>query len=246
MMLPENLMTFIFILFMSNHINPDTVFIIIPAYNEHAVIEKVISELLLLNYKIVLVDDGSKEEISFPANKQAFYLLRHRVNLGQGAALQTGIEFALTRPCDYIVTFDADGQHQPGDIENLVQTLISTKSDIVLGSRFMAEKKSAMPFTRKLVLQTARYLNYLFTGLLLTDAHNGLRAMTRNAAQKIEIQENRMSHATEILSQIKKAKLHYTEASVNIRYTPYSIKKGQTTWSSFRIFFDILLNKIFK
>jgi hypothetical protein len=103
-----------------------------------------------------------------------------------------------------------------------------------------------MSTRRKLLLQSARYLNYLFSGLLLTDAHNGLRAMTRAAASKLHIRENGMAHATEILSEIKKRKLRYEEVPVTIHYTAYSQKKGQTIWSGFRIFFDLLLNKIFK
>ncbi len=231
---------------MLNNINPKNVFVIIPAYNENAVIQSVIQELLVLNYNIVVVDDGSAKSLYCLLNKMTVYYIRHKINLGQGAALQTGIDFALSKQAKYIVTFDADGQHQPNDIERLLQALIYNKADIVSGSRFLEGSSHNMSFERKKLLQIARYINFAFTGLLLTDAHNGLRAMTREAAQKIQLQENGMAHATEILRQIKKKKLKHKEVPVTIHYSDYSTKKGQTLISSFRIFFDLLLNKIFK
>ena len=237
---------FIFIHCMSHHINPKDVFIIIPAYNENAVIRSVLEKLLPCKYTIVVVDDGSAQNLFPLINDMPVYSICHQVNLGQGAALQTGIEFALSKQALYIATFDADGQHHPGDIENLLEPLTDNRADVVFGSRFMEGSVHNMPVKRKLLLQTARYINYFFTGLLLTDAHNGLRAMNRKAALQIRIEENSMAHATEILAQVKKNKLHYTEIPVNIMYTGYSKAKGQTVWSGFRIFFDILLNKIFK
>ena len=174
------------------------------------------------------------------------YYIRHLSNLGQGAAIRTGMELALKKKAAYIVTFDADGQHEAGDIEKLLQTLLHEKADIVSGSRFMEGSSHNMATKRKLLLQIARYVNFIFTGLLLTDAHNGLRALTREAAQKIKISENGMAHATELLRQIKKRNLRYCEVPVTIHYTEYSKKKGQTLASSFRIFFDLLLNKLFK
>ena len=239
-------MTLFFTQFMSHRINNQDVFIIVPAYNESATINKVVQELLLYNYNVVIVDDGSNSGLYPLFKKMPVYLLRHSINLGQGAALQTGIDFCLSRNAEYIVTFDADGQHDSRDIETLLEILIGKHLDIVLGSRFIKGAMHNMPVRRKVLLHLARYLNYFFTGLFLTDAHNGIRAMTQNAARAIEITENRMAHATEILSQIKKKKLRYAEVPVTVHYTDYSRQKGQTVWSSFRIFFDLLLNKIFR
>jgi polyprenyl-phospho-N-acetylgalactosaminyl synthase len=231
---------------MSSPINTKNVFVIIPAYNENTIIESVIRQLLPYKYNIVVVDDGSAKSLAPLINELPVYLIRHKINLGQGAALQTGIDFALSKKAGYIVTFDADGQHQATDIEKLLQVLIHDKADIVSGSRFLKGATQHMSYMRKQLLQIARYVNYIFTGQLLTDAHNGLRAMTREAAQKIRIQENGMAHATEILHQIKKEKIKHKEVPVEIHYTEYSKKKGQTLFSGFRIFFDLLLNKIFK
>lgn len=231
---------------MSNHINSKDIFVIIPAYNENAIIKTVINNLLPFQYTVVVIDDGSSESLLPILQNSSVYYIRHKVNLGQGASLQTGIDFAVSKKAAYIITFDADGQHLASDIEKLLQPLINNKADIVSGSRFLEGASQNMSFMRKALLQLARYINFFFTGLLLTDAHNGLRAMTATAAQKIRITENGMAHATEILHQIKKRKLRYKEVPVHIQYTEYSKKKGQTLSSGFRIFFDLLLNKIFK
>jgi len=223
-----------------------SVFVIIPAYDEKEVIKSVIDDLLPHNYKLVVIDDGSSTSLYPLLQNKPVYFLRHKVNLGQGAALQTGIEFALSKGAEYIVTFDADGQHDANDIEKLLQMMISPDTEIVFGSRFMQGAVHNMTPVRKLFLQLARYINYFFTGLLLTDAHNGLRAMSRSAAEKIRIKENTMAHATEILSQVAKKNISYKEVPVRIHYTSYSRKKGQSVWNGFRIFFDLLLAKIFR
>lgn len=236
----------IFIRCMSNQIDPKSVFVIVPAYNETETIQAVVDELLDKQYTLVLVDDGSSTDLCALLKNRNVFFLRHEINLGQGAALQTGIEFALYKNASYIATFDADGQHNANDLEKLFESLKVSGADIVLGSRFLERSNQSTPILRRATLQLARYINLLFTGLLLTDAHNGLRVMTGRAAKKIQLQENRMAHASEILLQIKKHRLKYIEYPVNISYTKYSKEKGQTAWSGFRIIFDLLLNKIFR
>lgn len=230
---------------MSDLIDPQNIFVVIPAFNEQQSLQSVVDQLSDKNFHLVIVDDGSSDRIHPSLSEKSIFVLRHRVNLGQGAALQTGIEFALTKKVKYIVTFDADGQHHADDIEKMIGALIESNADIALGSRFMGQTNS-VPFKRKLLLTLARYVNFIFTGMFLTDAHNGLRAMTADAAQKIRITENRMAHATQILSLIRKNRLRYVEVPVNVFYSEYSLRKGQTVMSSFRIFFDLLLNKIFR
>jgi polyprenyl-phospho-N-acetylgalactosaminyl synthase len=231
---------------MSTRINPSSVFIIIPAYNEHTVIQTVVKQITNLSYSVVVIDDGSNESLSSAFKNISVYFLRHRINLGQGAALQTGIEFAVKKNASYIITFDGDGQHEPDDIGKLISILDRSSSDIVFGSRFLKGAVHNMPIKRKIVLQAARYINYIFTGILLSDAHNGFRAMNKKAAAAIQLKENRMAHATEILYQVRKNKLKYAEVPVTVSYTPYSLKKGQTTKNSFRILLDIILSKLFK
>lgn len=231
---------------MSTVIDPKRVFVIIPAHNETKMIRSVVEDLLPHHYSIVVVDDGSSIDHSIFLRNLPVYFLRHCINLGQGAALQTGIEFALSKQAEYIVTFDADGQHQATDIPKLLQKFCNDDADVVLGSRFLTDSVHNMPKRREISLHLARFVNYFLTGLLLTDAHNGLRAMNKKAASTVQFQQNRMAHATEILIQIKKRNLRFVEVPVKIEYTPYSISKGQNIWSGFRIFFDILLHKIFE
>jgi glycosyltransferase involved in cell wall biosynthesis len=230
---------------MSNHINPQEVFVIVPAYNEQSVIREVVQELTVLQYNVVVVDDGSAQSMYPFVQGLPVFFLQHETNLGQGAALQTGVEFAREHGAVYIVTFDGDGQHNANDIDKLLQPLLNNEADFTLGSRFMEGSQHNMSSGRAKTIQLAKLINYFFTGMKLTDAYNGMRALNKTAAVNVNIVENGMAHATELLSYIKKNKLRYKEIAVSIRYTAYSKSKGLTVWSGFRIFFDILLNKIF-
>ena len=222
-------------------------FIIIPAYNEKAAINKVLDDLSTLGCRMVVVDDGSLENIKEEVSKykQVIYV-RHRINLGQGAALQTGIDFALKQGAHFLVSFDADGQHSVADIPAILNPAFSGEADIVLASRFLVKGYHNASLPKKMVLKIGRWVNYFFTGLYLSDAHNGLRAMNRLAAISIRISENRMAHATEIIAQIKKHKLRYKEVAANVIYTDYSRRKGQSSLNSLKIFFDLVLQKLFR
>jgi polyprenyl-phospho-N-acetylgalactosaminyl synthase len=222
-------------------------FIIVPAYNEKAAINKVLEDLSALGCFIVVVDDGSLEDIKAEVEKfKDVIYLRHKVNLGQGAALQTGIDFAMKQGAGYIVSFDADGQHSAGDIPAILSPVFNGEADIVLASRFLVEGHHNAPLLKKIVLKMGRWVNYFFTGLYLSDAHNGLRAMNRLAAITIRISENRMAHATEIIAQIRKHKLRYKEVAAKVIYTDYSRQKGQSSLNSLKIFFDLVLQKLFR
>jgi polyprenyl-phospho-N-acetylgalactosaminyl synthase len=222
-------------------------FIIVPAYNEQEAISKVLDGLASLGCPIVVIDDGSLESIKdqVSKHKNVFYI-RHKVNLGQGAALQTGIDFAVKQGAAYIVSFDADGQHRVADIPAILSPVVDGEADIVLASRFLAKGHHNAPFLKRIVLKTGRWVNYFFTGLYLSDAHNGLRAMNRLAAITIRISENRMAHATEIIAQIKKHKLRYKEVAASVVYTDYSRQKCQSVLNSLKIFFDLVLQKLFR
>jgi polyprenyl-phospho-N-acetylgalactosaminyl synthase len=222
------------------------VYIIVPAYNEATVIADVLRDLLKTGYSIVVIDDASSDGTAEIVKEFPVHYLKHKINMGQGAALQTGITFALSKGADYFVTFDADGQHITEDIPTVLEMLYSGNEDIVFGSRFIGDNKPGATFTRKLLLHFARYLNFLLTGILLTDAHNGLRAFNRKTASLINIRENRMAHATELLMKVAKYKLKYAEVSVHINYTSYSVNKGQKSFHSFKVLQDIFLYKIFK
>lgn len=226
--------------------NPQSIFVIIPSYNEGAQLRKTVEGVLAYGYRVVVADDASSDDTALQVAGLSIDYIRHRVNLGQGAALQTGIEFAKKQGAKYFVTFDADGQHDAADIAGMIAVLEEKKTDVVFGSRFLPGAKTNVAASRSFVLQLARYLNYFVSGVLLSDAHNGLRVFNRKAADVIKLTENRMAHATEFQVQVAKAKLKYAEQPVSIHYNEYSKQKGQSNFDSIKIFFEILLYKIFR
>jgi polyprenyl-phospho-N-acetylgalactosaminyl synthase len=217
--------------------------LIIPAFNEAHIVKKVLEELVFLKYSIILVDDGSDDDTFHIASEYPITLLRHRINLGQGAALETGMEAARRMNADFVVHFDADGQHDPADVEQLLVPLQTEEADIVFGSRFLTREPTGISWPRKMILKTARWVNYFFTGILLTDAHNGLRALNKKALSMIHFQQPGMAHASEILYAVKNNSLRYKEIPVHIRYTPYSKKKGQGLLGAVNILFHLLFKR---
>ena len=173
--------------------------------------------LSTLPYNIIIVDDGSNDDVKNIVRNYPVIFISHAVNLGQGAALQTGMELAKKMDAEIVIHFDADGQHAAADINKLVEPIINNECDIVFGSRFLNNQSSQnIPFVKKIVLQIARYVNWLYTGILLSDAHNGLRALNKKAIDTIVISENKMAHASEILYLTKKNNLRYKEVPVTI------------------------------
>jgi glycosyltransferase involved in cell wall biosynthesis len=226
--------------------NPDQILVIVPVYNEGAEMLRTITQLIDAGYKVIVVDDGSATPIKESIAHLPVTILRHRVNLGQGAALQTAFAFAKKLHPFVVITFDADGQHDANDIPAMIAPIREQRADIVLGSRFLPESGNGMSSSKKWLLQVARFINFLLSGTLLSDAHNGFRAMNRLALEKIELTENRMAHASEILFETRKHKLRFCEVPVNIRYTDYSKQKGQSAPDSIKVLFDLVLHKLFK
>jgi glycosyltransferase involved in cell wall biosynthesis len=219
-----------------------SVWVVIAAFNEARVIADVVAGVARLGYQVVVVDDGSTDETVQRAAPWA-HIVRHPVNLGQGAALQTGIDFALQQGAEVIVTFDADGQHRAADIEPLVAALREQAADFALGSRFLG-RAIAISTSRRVLLRAATLFTQLTTGLRLTDTHNGLRAMTRLGATRIRLRQNRMAHASEILAQIAASRLPYVEVPVRIEYTAYSVAKGQRLGDAFTILLDLFARRL--
>ena len=183
--------------------------------------------------------------------------MRHIVNRGQGAALQTGMEYALEEGADVIVHFDADGQHDPSNIAYLIEPILRNQAEVVLGSRFLNSKfqipnskqisnlKSQIPIKKQIILKLAVLHQWFFSGLKVTDNHCGLRAFSRAAAERVKITQDRMSHASEILDQIARHKLKFIEVPVSVKYTDYSLQKGQKSFfGSLRIIYDFFMNRV--
>jgi glycosyltransferase involved in cell wall biosynthesis len=219
-------------------------FIVIPAYNEVRSVATAVAELREQHENVVVVDDGSSDATASEARRAGATVLRHILNRGQGAALQTGIDYALSRGAEVIVTFDADGQHRSEDVQKLIEALRINSVDVAIGSRFL-DKRSNIPWFRRIVLRVAARFMRLTSGLVLTDAHNGLRAMTGDAASKIHITLDGMAHASEIIDQISGLELSVTEVPVVVTYSEYSLRKGQSSMAAFRIAFDYLMKRWF-
>jgi glycosyltransferase involved in cell wall biosynthesis len=219
------------------------VWVVIAAYNEARAIERVIADVRHCSFSAVLVDDGSSDATAEVAERAGAVVVRHPVNLGQGAALQTGIEFALRKGADVIVTFDADGQHRATDIAGLVDALARHGVDYALGSRFLGGAIDLPPVRRRL-LKAATWFTRITSGLSLTDTHNGLRAMTRRGASAIRLRQNRMAHASEFLYQIAASELKYVEVPVTIEYSAYSLAKGQKLGDALSILVDLLARRL--
>jgi glycosyltransferase involved in cell wall biosynthesis len=217
------------------------VWIVVPAHNEQENIFGVIKSLQELTPNIVVVNDASTDRTCDIVKVLGVYLLDHLVNRGQGAALQTGTEFALSKGAKIMVHFDADGQMLAKDIYRIINPIIDLQAEIVFGSRFM-EKRSKIPWTKKyFILRPAIIFNWFFTGIKLSDAHNGFRALSAKAAQRIKITQDGMAHATEILDQVRASDLKYTEVPVEIVYNQY----GQRFSSGFKIIRDLIFARIF-
>jgi polyprenyl-phospho-N-acetylgalactosaminyl synthase len=213
--------------------------VVIPAYNENEAIRAVVLDLLDRGHQVVVVDDGSRTPLLDVLQGLAVHSLRHAINLGQGAALQTGISYALRQGASVIVTFDADGQHQSSDIPALIEPIVSGRADVVLGSRFLEGGRAVrITRTKRLVLKLAVAFTRATTGLRLTDTHNGLRAFSRKAAESVHITQNGMAHASQILQEIAAQRLSYREVPVTIVYTDYSVRKGQRLSNAFNILWD--------
>ncbi len=205
------------------------VWLVVPVHNEAAVVADVVTDALRTFPNVVCVDDGSTDDSAARIRRTGAHLVRHPVNLGQGAALQTGVEYARARPgARWFVTFDADGQHRIPDVVAMLARLRADEADIVLGSRFLGRDAADVPRLKRLVLRTAAAVSPQSRRLHLTDAHNGLRAFNRRVADELELTCAGMAHAAEFVSLIAGHGWRVVEQPVHILYTDYSRAKGQS------------------
>lgn len=231
---------------MDDIVSPDfsDTWLIVPCYNEATVIGEVLSSAGGTFPNIVAVNDGSADHSAEEIHSAGAHLVNHPVNLGQGAALQTGVEYARSRPgAKYFVTFDADGQHQVKDVIRMVGRLREEPLDIIVGTRFgrPRPKDDQIPWIKRVVLKTVVMFSPTTRKLGLTDAHNGLRAFNKKVAEEMNIRMNGMSHASELVSMIADKKWRVAEEPVDILYTDYSMSKGQSLINGVNILADGLL-----
>lgn len=221
--------------------------IIVPAYNEEKVIEKVLMglekvKIREIDKEIVVVNDGSSDKTEKLAKKHNVTVLNHVINRGLGGALGTGIEYAKLKKADIVITFDADGQHSSKDIYRLISPIVSNEADFVIGSRLLG--RSTMPADRRILNFAANLLNYLLWSFWITDSQSGLRAISKKALEKIEIRMNKMEVSSEFLKEIKRNRLKVKEIPIKAIYTDYSRSKGQKNTNSLNVLVKLLLYKI--
>jgi glycosyltransferase involved in cell wall biosynthesis len=223
------------------------IYVVIPVYNEAGVLRQTLTPLVEAGYTVVVVDDGSTDGSALALEQMKVVVLHHAVNLGQGAALETGMDYARTHGAEAVVHFDADGQHRWEQIPEFIAPIERGEADVVLGSRFLRREDAAgTPLVRRIVLRIGIIVSAMFTGLWLSDTHNGFRALSPKALDEIHLREDGFAHATEILSSIRRNRLRYIEVPTAIRYSAYSRAKGQSFWNSFNIVIDLLLEKLFR
>ena len=218
------------------------IYVIIPAYNERKTIKNIIEEMKDRNLNIIIIDDGSKDETYKIAQKSTYsyngFVYKHVLNRGLGAALKTGIEAALKKGADIIVTFDADGQHDPEDIIPVCKPIMEGRADFVVGTRNFIE----MPLSKKLGNNIMNNLTRIFYGIHVNDSQSGLRAFNRKAAEIIEINMHGYGVSSEIIGEVKNNNLKIEEVPIKTIYTDYSMSKGTNLVEGVRILFKLILN----
>lgn len=200
--------------------------VVIPAYNEEITLAEVIADVKQQGFKMIVVDDGSRDLTYQIAKNSNVIVYHHMINRGLGGALSTGIQAALEQNADIIVTFDADGQHKAKDIPLLIEPIIKGEAHVVIGSRFL--EKNKMPYYRRLANKTGNIITFILFGIWVSDSQSGLRAFHNKAAQALNIETCTMEVSTEIIKEVKKNHLSLKEIPIQAIYTDYSLSKGQS------------------
>ncbi len=212
---------------------------VIPAFNEADSIESVVLAVKKYVDEVVVVDDGSQDETASIARSAGATVLVHDVNRGQGAALETGQEYARRQGADFVLHFDADGQFDATEIVPALEAIQTAKVDVLFGSRFL-DKKGDLPFTKRyIIFPISKIINALFGTPNMSDVHNGFRILNKKALNAIYIEQDRMAHASEIPAQVKKQGLSYREFPVTVRYFEY----GQNMRGGLHILKDLILGR---
>lgn len=214
------------------------ILVVVPAHNEQKNIGRVVSGLLKHGFDdILVVDDGSSDDTYKQALDNGAKVLRHKINRGQGATLETGNEYARQNNYEFVVHFDGDNQFNPQDIISAIEKIKNSKADLLLGSRFLDNRSQIPFFKKKIVLPISKIINYFLTGVWLSDVHNGFRILNKKALDVLQIEQDNMAHNTEIIKKAKKNKLKIVEHPVEVIYHDY----GQGVLGGFKILWDLII-----
>jgi glycosyltransferase involved in cell wall biosynthesis len=214
---------------------------VIPAWNEAKHIVRVIEKLKDKVDQIIVVDDHSSDDTYTLAQAAGAFVLRHPINRGQGASLQTGSDQALKMGADIIVHFDADDQFSATEIKDIIAPILNNEADVVFGSRFLG-KKSNLPYTKKYIIHPlARLINHLL-GAHTSDPQSGFRAYSKEVAKSFRIENNGMAHCSEILIKISNSNWRIKEVPITVTYHEY----GQKFSGGFRILKDLFISHLGK
>jgi glycosyltransferase involved in cell wall biosynthesis len=224
----------------------DDVWVVVRCFNEAPVVGEVLRDLRAVFPHVVAVDDGSTDDSFEVIAASGVHMVRHAVNLGPGAALQTGLLYGLLdRDAGWFVCFDADGQHRVSDAVAMVEHARAASLDVLIGSRFLGRAEN-LPVLRRHVLRLAATFERVMSGVRLTDGHNGLRVFSRRFAETVDLRLTGMAYASELLEQVHRSGFPYGEHPVTIEYTPYSLGKGQRSLNSINIALDVWLNRLLR
>lgn len=219
--------------------------VVVPAFNEGGRVGDVVRNLAPYADAVFVVDDGSRDQTADEAEAAGAVVLRHSINRGQGAALKTGVDAALLDGAELIVHYDADGQHVPSHIPELIAPLREGRADVMYGSRYMGIKSEGMPLVRQMLHRGIRLFNIVMLGIPrnVTDPQSGLRAMTAAAARKISFSQDRMAHCSEILRLVTRPEsgLRWSEIPVLVRYSADTLRKGNQTRDAFKIVWQLFV-----
>jgi len=218
------------------------IFCVIPAYNEAQNIGAVLNRVKPLVDEVVVVDDHSSDQTMEIARNSGVTVLHHIVNRGQGAALQTGNDYALLQGAEVIVHFDADGQFLAEEIRDIIQPIIANQADIVFGSRFLGKKSNLPAFKKNIIMPLAKAINKICFGINLSDPQNGFRAMSAKVAREIRIENDGMAHCNEILIKAFQNKYRIQEVPITVIYHEF----GQKFSGGVRIIKDLIYKKLTK
>ena len=222
--------------------------LVIPAYNEEKMIANVVKGLQkafkgkTYDYQIIVVDDGSKDTTATEAKAAGAYVIRHILNSGQGAATTTGLSYVMQQGFDVAATLDGDGQHDPGDVLEGVNKLLSGSVDLLIGSRLL--KKEGMPKAKIIGNQGLSTITYLLFGIKVTDSQSGLRVFSKQALTDLKWRTSGYEFCSEMLWRAKQINLIVDEYPIKTIYTDYSIAKGQNNWNAFNIVKSLLRRRV--